>query len=1120
MRIDCRLFKLIVDSINNKSAIRNPQSALTVSVLLCALSALVGAQSARPSPDALSGLKFRYVGPVGNRVIAITGVPGHPYTYYAGAASGGVWKTTDAGAHWESMFDDQDVQSIGALAVAPSDPSTVWAGTGEAFIRSNISIGNGIYKSLDAGKTWSRMGLERTGRIARIIVDPKNADNVFACALGHAYGPQQDRGVYKTSDGGRTWNRVLFVDENTGCSDVAMDPNNPRVLFAGMWQLEIHTWGRTSGGPGSGLFKSSDGGATWKRLGGHGLPEPPVGKISPQVARSNSNRVYALIETGDGMLTNNGQKTQSGSLWRSEDGGEKWEMVSADRRLRGRTHYYTRFAVAPDNENEAYFLAAEFTKTLDGGATSVDLTGKVAPVGDNHDMWIDPANGDRMAVAHDDGMSFSINRGKSWHHIQLPIAQMYHVATDNQVPYNVYGNRQDGPSTRGPSNSRIGKQAEDAESGPIPRGMWHSVAGGESGWAIPDPADNNIIWATGTGFGSLGGTVERFDLRTRQAREVEIWPEVTVGAPAGGVKYRFNWTFPLAISPHDHNTIYAGSQHVHRTTNGGQSWQVISPDLTTGDKSRQQISGGLTPDNVGVEYAGVVFAIAESPKEKGVVWAGTNDGQVQVTRDAGSHWTNVTANLPGLPAWGTVSNIEPSRFDNGAAYVAIDLHQVNNRDPFVYKTTDYGRTWKSVAGDLPKSVHSYAHCVREDPVRKGLLYLGVENGLYFSLDDGDHWTALQSGLPHAPLHWITIQEQYNDLVVATYGRGFFILDDITPIRQMTPEMLNANAHLFAPRPTYRLRNITEPMMMPDDAAEGVNPPDGAAITFSLKTAPPVPPEKTSDAKDRKATIQIAIKDASGQLVRTIDVKEPKAGLNRVWWDLRGEPSTEVKPRTRPVNADDFKMNPDGTRKFAMAGSSRLSVLVPPGTYTLTLQSPVVSGFSRTGEQTTQQLLIRKDPNTAGSEADIQAQTKTIHDVRENMSKTADLVNRAEAIRAQIGNLKTFVGDDAAAKELIAAGDDLDKKVIAVEERLFNITATGRGQDFLRMPSQLLEKLAHLADTLQLADFAPTDQQLDVHKLLTDQVAAAASDLNVVVSRDVATFNDMLRRRNMGTVIVR
>jgi photosystem II stability/assembly factor-like uncharacterized protein len=404
-------------------------------------------------------------------------------------------------------------------------------------------------------------------------------------------------------------------------------------------------------------------------------------------------------------------------------------------------------------------------------------------------MWIDPTNPDRFVVAHDDGLSFTVNRGRSWHQIQLPVAQMYHVAVDNQIPYNVYGNRQDGPSTRGPSNSRLAKQLDEDASGPIPRGMWHSVAGGESGWAIPDPADNNIIWATGTGYGAVGGTVERFDERTRQAREVEIWPETTIGVPAGDVKYRFNWTFPIAISPHDHNTVYAGSQHVHRTTNGGQTWEVISPDLTLNDRSRQQRSGGLTPDNVGVEYAGVVFAIAESPREKGVIWAGTNDGLLHVTRDSGKGWTNVTANIPGLPPWGTVSNVEPSRFDNGTAYVTFDLHQVNNRDAFVFKTTDYGRTWKSVAGDIPKGLLSYAHCVREDPVKRGLLYLGTENALYFSTDDGQHWLPLQSGLPHAPVHWLTVQEQFSDLVVATYGRGFWILDDISPLRTLTPEAL-------------------------------------------------------------------------------------------------------------------------------------------------------------------------------------------------------------------------------------------------------------------------------------------------------------------------------------------
>jgi photosystem II stability/assembly factor-like uncharacterized protein len=1075
-------------------------AALLAIVCLSSL-ALPDAQTPPPIPPAAyAQMAFRYIGPVGNRVIAVAGVPADPNIYYVGAASGGIFKTTDNGAHWAAVFDDQPVSSIGSLAVAPSDPNVVWAGTGEAFIRSNISIGNGIYRSTDAGKTWTHMGLDQTGRIGRVVIDPRDPDTVLACALGHAYGPQQDRGVYRTVDGGRTWRRTLFVDENTGCADIAMDARNPRVLFAGMWQLEVHTWGRTSGGPGSGLFKSVDGGQTWTHLEGHGLPKAPVGKISPQIARSNPNRVYALIETGDGLPALDGTATQSGSLWRSDDAGTNWDLVSSDRRLRGRTHYYTRFAVEPDNENEAYFLSAEFTKTLDGGKTSIELAGRLAPVGDNHDMWIDPTNGDRFVVAHDDGLSFSVNRGRTWHQIQLPVAQMYHVTTDNQIPYNVYGNRQDGPSTRGPSNSRLAKQSEDDVSGPIPRGMWHSVAGGESGWAIPDPVDNNIVWASGTGYGAVGGTVERFDERTRQAREVEIWPEYTIGVAAADLKYRFNWTFPVAISPNDHNVVYAGSQFVHRTSDGGQTWQVISPDLTLNDKARQQRSGGLTPDNVGVEYAGVVFAIAESPREKGVVWAGTNDGQLQVTRDAGGHWANVTGNIPNLPPWGTVSNVEPSRYDAASAYVTFDLHQANNRDPFVYKTTDYGRTWRSISGDIPRSVTSYAHCVREDPVARGLLYLGTENALYFSRDDGQHWLPLQSGLPHAPVHWITIQEHFNDLVVATYGRGFWILDDVTPLRALTPEVLNENAHLFDPRPAYRFRNITEPMMMPDDASEGRNAPYGADVTFSLKAAP---------RDDERAKIKLVISDAAGKTVRTIDAgKDAVAGLNRVWWDLRMDPTDEITLRTKPLHVPDFPLSADGTRKFPTNGT--LSVLVPPGTYTVKL---VAGGVERTAS-----LTVRKDPNTAGTEADVAAQTTAMRAIRDNVNGVARAINAAETVRAQLASWRTTVRGDSV-KDVLAAADEVEKQIVDVESGLLNLTATGRGQDFLRTPSQLVDKLTHLADVVSYADFAPTESETQVGAQLTQDVAHARERLDGVLMRVLANFNATLRDRQLGAIVV-
>src|SRR5215470_10094199 len=623
------------------------------------------------NPETLNLLRYRYIGPVGNRVSAVAGVPGQPNVYYAGAASGGIFKTTDGGVHWQPIFDSQSVSSIGALAVAPSDPNIVWAGTGEAWIRSHISIGDGIYQSTDAGKSWKHMGLDKTGRIARVIIDPRDPNIVFAAAVGTAYGPQPERGVFRTTDGGKTWERVLFTDEKSGCSDIIMDLNNPRIMFAGMWTFEIHTWGRDSGGPGSGLFKSTDGGATWKRLSGNGLPTRKIGKVALAIARSNPNRVYALIETGDGIPLN-GQETDRGKLWRSEDSGASWRLISYDRTLGGRTHYYFRLAVAPDNENETYYLTAAYSVSIDGGETIRPGSPGSSPGGDNHDMWIDPTNANRIAVANDGGVSISTTRGRTWYRIQLPIAQMYHVTVDNRIPYYVYGNEQDDPSYRGPSRSGGG-----GFTGSIPRSSWHPVAGGESGWATPDPQDPNIVWSSASGSGSIGGIVERYDLRNGQARNVEVWPDQTNGSPAADLKYRFVWTFPLTISPHDHKKLYVGSQFVHQTTDDGQSWQVISPDLTTNDKSKQGFSGGLTGDNIGVEYFSVIFAIAESPLTKGLIWAGTNDGLVQLTRDGGKNWTNVTKNIPNLPPWGTVSNIEPSRYDAGIAYITVDFHQVN-----------------------------------------------------------------------------------------------------------------------------------------------------------------------------------------------------------------------------------------------------------------------------------------------------------------------------------------------------------------------------------------------------------------------------------------------------------
>jgi photosystem II stability/assembly factor-like uncharacterized protein len=1057
------------------------RALIAVAVITCGGS-LAQTQGQRIPADLYSQLRWRYIGPEGNRVSAVAGVPGDPLVVYAGSASGGIFKSVDAGLTWTPIFDDQPVSSIGDIAVAPSDPNIVWAGTGEAWIRSHISVGEGIFKSTDAGRTWTRMGLERTGRIGKIVIDPQNPNNVLTCALGHAYGPQQERGVFRTTDGGKTWDRTLFVDENTGCSDLEMDPRNNRKLFAGMWQLEIHTWGRESGGPGSGLFVSKDAGLTWQRLGGHGLPAKPVGKVVFAIARSNPDRVYALIETGDGIPWR-GTETDVGQLWRSDDGGENWTMVSADRNHMGRAHYYSSIEVAPDHPDETYSLTASYSISLDGGATLKDAQGASSPGGDNHDIWIDPTNAARQIVGNDAGVSISFNRGRTWDRIRLPNAQMYHVTVDNQIPYNVYGNKQDGPSYRGPSNSR----SADTGVGQITRGMWHGVLGGESGWASPDPVDPNIIWSSASGSGTVGGIVVRYEENRKQGRNVEVWPDQANGVPAD-LKYRFNWTMPLQISPHDRNTIYVGSQHVHRTTNGGQSWDVISPDLSLNDKTRQQFSGGLTGDNIGVEYAGVVMAIAESPREKGVLWAGTNDGQVQITRDAGRTWTNLTKNIPTLPPWGTVGNIEPSRHEAATAYLTVDFHQVNNRDPFVYKTADYGKTWKAITNGIPRSMLSYAHCIREDPVRRGLLYLGTENGVYVSFDDGEIWQPLQMNLPHAPAYWLVVQEQFNDLVLATYGRGFWILDDITPLRQLTPQTLSADA-LFRPRDAYRFREITPPNAVASDPTVGQDPPYGASITYYLTSAP-------------SGNVTLTVSDQQGTVVRTLNVPR-NVGLNRVYWDLRYEPTKEVHLRTSPLYAPDVKPGPEGWR----SGGQRFSMLAPPGTYTVKL--------STGGREMTEQLVVRKDPNSGGSEAESTEQTRFLSELRASIERAADVINTTEIVRSQLQGLPRILQ----VADLTKAAADLEKKFTDLEMQLVELRATGRGQDGVRFGARLYQKLGYLANGLMSNDYRPTAQQLEVKTLLEQQLRAAESQLDTLLKSDLGGFNDLLRQRNISNIVV-
>lgn len=1036
------------------------------------------------STEHMEQLEFRHIGPIGNRVISVTGIPEDPMTYYVGAASGGIWKTSDGGLKWKPVFDDQRVHSIGAIALASSEPEVVYAGTGESFIRSNVSIGNGVWKSTDGGDTWEHLGLENTGRISRIVVHPSNSDVAYVAALGHGYTPQPERGVYKTVNGGESWDLVLHVDENTGASDLLIDPFNPRILFAGMWSLDIKPWTRTSGGPGGGIYKSLDAGETWTKLEGNGLPEGEVGKIALAMTAAQQGRLYALIETGDGIPLN-GEPTDSGELWRSDNAGASFDLVSSDRDLSGRGAYYTRFTASPDNANEMYFFSAAYATSIDGGKTTTLAPPGTAPNWDHHDMWVDPSNGNRQIVVGDGGLGISHNRGKSWHRVQLPVAQLYHVTTDTEVPYNVLTNRQDGPSMKGPSRSGT----KTFFGSFIGNGLWHDVGGGESGFATADPTDPDIVWSSASGFGALGGVVVRYDEKTRQFRQSEVWPELTAGTPAADVKYRFQWTFPLLISPHDNETVYVASQYVHRTTNGGQSWEIVSPDLSLNDVSKQQFSGGLTGDNIGVEYANVIYALDESPLEKGVLWAGTNDGLVHVSRDNGDSWTNVSAKFRGMPAYGAVRNIEASKYDAGTAYLTVDAHEMGDFKPYVYMTTNYGQSWKKITSGIETGTLSYARMIKEDPVNPSLLYLGTENALYFSLDRGESWQSLMTNLPSSPMYWMDVPEHFNDLVVGTYGRGIWILDDVSPLQQFSDEVSSSSLHLFEPKDAFRLQPVTSVMQFFKEASFGDDPPEGTSLHYW-------------QSEEMEEGVSLVISNEAGEVVRTIE-HEGKVGINRVWWDFKEDPTTKIVLRTKPTYADWFPMKEDRTRESTV---KPLALMASPGTYSVTLRSGDL--------EQTQTFELMKDPNSEGTEADIQKQKALLDKIRVDVEEISVAVNEAEVLRRQLRDAMPMVSE-----EMLEAVKEVDAAVTSLENQMLQIKHTGKGQDTIRLPGMLMEKLSYLASTVAIADYQPADQYSEVYSKLHAHWAEVRLAWGDMKATEVASLREKMINSKSGPLNV-
>jgi photosystem II stability/assembly factor-like uncharacterized protein len=1070
--------------------------ARLLSPIVCAaalVAAALAQQPSSPPSPASDGLRFRYMGPESaGRISAVVGIPGDTQTYYAGAASGGVWKTTDGARTFEPVFDAQPVQAIGALALSESDPRIVWAGTGEAWaIRDSDVMGDGVYKSTDAGKTWTHMGLDDSGRIGRIIVHPANPDVVYVCALGRATGPQPERGVFKTTDGGRTWQRSLFVDENTGCSGLSIDAGDPNVLLAGTWQVELHTWIENSGGPGSAVYLTRDGGTTWTKLA-NGLPRSPLGKIDVAIARSDRKRMYALIQTAD-----------QGSLWRSDDGGSAWRVVSWDRTLIGRAGYYIRIDVNPANADEVLVANSNFHRSLDGGQTFPIYTG--GGCGDCHDIWMDAKNPDHWIATGDGGMGITTDHGRTFNQIALPIGQMYHVATDNQVPYWIYSNRQDDGTMRGPSDSPVAVSNVPSYAGAIGVGSglpdtagrggrggrgggggrggrggigatpWQPSLGGcESGFTLPDPTNSDVVWAS-----CYGNEVTRWEARTRRARSVGPGMH-TLDSPPTEIPYRCHWTPPLAIDPFDHNTVYYGCQVIFATSNGGQSWKTISPDLSTNDKSKLASSGGIVGDNLGQFYGEVVFAIAPSEIQRGLIWAGTNDGQIWYTRDGGGRWTNVTKNVTGLPAWGTVRKIEPSHFDPGTAYAAVDFHLNDNRDPFIYKTADFGQTWKKISDGLPKGHPlSYAMAVAENPNRRGMLFAGTGHGFFYSMNDGATWTAFNVGLPAAPVTWITIPKLWHDVVVSTYGRGLFILADITTLEQSDAVRTDEAVHLFDPRPAFRLARSGR-----------------ADFLYRAKDAPAGP-------------VRAEILDASGTVIRTTE-STGRAGLNRIVWDLRLDPPHQVAFRTTPPDNphiwDEPRFKGKDTRPVVHWGIENAQItgpIVTPGKYSVRIRIGATS--------VTRPFEVLKDPSITATDADLMASTGTQIRIRDDMTAAADMVNNLEVMRKQIEDaLKANAGNADAVRAL----RDIDQKLLDVELRLVSRTEMHSDDKWYVESYKVYQNLIWLngvvnsgaGDVAGGADDRPTDASIGVLDGLSKELNAAKAAYQSAIDRDVPAFN--------------
>ena len=1004
------------------------------------------------SENQYNALEYRLLGPFrGGRSAAVTGVPNQPNLFYFGSTGGGIWKTIDGGRSWENISDGFFGGSIGAITVSKSDPNVIYVGGGEKTVRGNVSSGYGIWKSVDAGKTWTEAGLKNSRHVPRIAVDPTNHDVVYAGVLGNIYKPTQDRGVYKSTDGGKTWRKTLFANENAGVVDLLIDPTNPRILYASTWRVQRTPYSLSSGGEGSALWRSTDRGETWTEISTKkGFPEGTLGIIGVTVSPVNNQRVWAIVEHKD-----------KGGLYRSDDGGDTWKQVNSERNLRQRAWYYTRVYADTKNVDVVYVLNVRYHKSTDGGKTFDTYN---APHGDHHDLWIAPENPDRMIIGDDGGAQVTYDGGETWstYHNQ-PTSQFYRVTTDNHFPYRIYAAQQDN------STIRISHRTDGWS---ISEDDWESTAGGESAHIAVDPKDNDIIYG-----GSYDGFLTRVNHKRGTVRAINVWPDNPMGHGAEGMKYRFQWNFPIIFSKHNPNRLYTFSQNVHVTENEGQSWTIVSPDLTRNDPEKLKSSGGpITQDNTSVEYYCTIFAAQESPLKEGLLWVGSDDGLIHVTQNGGKTWDNVTPK--GMPEWMMINSVEPSAFDAGTCYVAGTKYKTGDFEPYLYKTTDYGKTWTKITNGI--NPEHFTRVVREDPKQKGLLYAGTETGMYISFNDGKNWQPFQLNLPIVPITDLAIKD--NNLIVATQGRSLWIIDDLTVLHQLYKANANETM-LFKPKDTYRMDGGGRA----GSKTSGTNHPSGVITYFNLK-----------EYDEKKDVISLTYFDRQGDTIKTFSTKnkkkdklEVKKGMNQFVWDMTYDGAEEL----------------DGMILWWASLDGPQAI---PGVYKVNLKV--------NDDIKSQSFTIVADPRAESTQADMEKQFKFITDVNKTMDDAHKSIKKIRNIREQLTAFETQYKDNESVKDLLEKSKTLKEEFTKIEEALYQ-TQNRSGQDPLNFPIRLTNKLGHLNALVGMGDFAPTDQDIAVKDELTTQIKTQLDAFNKLISDEITAFNAAFNSKSLNYLFI-